>query len=72
VNSPAAKRFGAILDLLVNLVGDGKRKRAIGHEAMGLVLLVDSLLDDYTASWRTKFADAFDSFRLSMSEAKNA
>jgi hypothetical protein len=68
-NSPAAKRFGSILDLLTSLLGDGKRKKVIGHEAMGLVLLVDPLLDDYTASWRTNFADAFDSFRLSLAEA---
>jgi hypothetical protein len=68
-NSPSAKRFAGILDLLTSLLGDGKRKKVIGHEAMGLVLLVDSLLEDYTASWRPSFADAFDSFRLSVSEA---
>jgi Protein of unknown function DUF262/HNH endonuclease len=68
-NSQLAKRFVTILDLLTTLLGDGKRKKVGGHEAIGLVLLVDSLLDDYTASWRAPFADAFDSFRLSVGEA---
>ncbi len=68
-HSPSAKRLNAIFDLLTSLLGDGKRKKVIGHEAIALVLLADSLVDDYTASWRTKFADAFDSFRLSLSEA---
>jgi hypothetical protein len=69
VHSPSAKRLNVIFDLLTDLLGDGKRKKVIGHEAMGLVLLTDSLLDDYTASWRTGFANAFDSFRLGLSEA---
>ncbi len=69
MHSASAKRLNMIFDLLTSLLGDGKRKKVIGHEAIGLVLLADSLLDDYTASWRTKFADAFDSFRLSLSEA---
>lgn len=68
-SSAPAKRLTSILDLLTGLLGDGKRKKVIGHEAMGIVLLVDSLIDEYTASWRTHFADAFDSFRLSVSEA---
>ena len=68
-NSQLARRFVTLLDLLTSLLGDGKRKRVIGHEAIGLVLLADTLLDDYTASWRTPFADSFDSFRLSISEA---
>ncbi len=64
-----AKRFGEILTLLTSLLGDGKRKKVIGHEAMGLVLLVDSLLDDYTRSWTTQLASAFDAFRSNMANA---
>jgi hypothetical protein len=68
-NSADAKRFSQILDMLINLLGDGKRKKIRGHEAMGLVLLVDSLLDDYTKSWQKDFTDAFDNFRLKVAEA---
>jgi hypothetical protein len=58
-----AKRFSEILDALATLLRDGKRKKVIRHEAVSLVLLVDSLFDDYTKSWTTKFAGAFDKFR---------
>jgi hypothetical protein len=64
--TPEAKRFSIILDTLTHLLGDGKRKKVVGHEAMGLILLVDSLLDDYTKSWTSKFAEAFDAFRLNV------
>lgn len=68
-NSPDAKRFFQILDTLTHLLGDGKRKKIRGHEAIGLVLLVDSLWDDYTKSWQKEFADAFDKFRLKVAKA---
>ena len=60
------KRFNQILDELTHILGDGRRKRVVGHEAMSLVLLVDSLLGDYTAAWRGKLAAAFDKFRLNL------
>ena len=68
-NSDDAKRFSQILDVLTDLLGDGKRNKIRGHEAIGLVLLVDSLLDDYTRSWQKDFADAFDSFRTKVGDA---
>ena len=64
-----AKRFSQLLDTLTQLLGDGKRKKIRGHEAIGLVLLVDTLLDDYTRSWHKDFADAFDSFRSKVATA---
>lgn len=67
--SREARRFGEILNLLTPLLGDGRRKKVIGHEAIGLVLLVDSLLDDYTLSWKNELASAFDTFRSNMAKA---
>src|SRR5205823_672564 len=67
--SPEAKRVLQILDLLTQLLGDGKRKKVRGHEMFGLVLLVDSLLDDYTRSWTADFAKAFDKFREEVAKA---
>jgi len=64
LNSPETKRFATILDVLTQRLGDGKRKKIIAHEAMGLILLVDSLLDDYTKSWVDGLAAAFDNFKL--------
>jgi hypothetical protein len=42
---------------------DQKRSKVIGHEAIHLVLLVDTLMDDYSCTWEGNFAAAFDSFR---------
>ena len=71
VNSGNAKRLGEVLDKLMNLLPDHqKRKKIVGHEAIHLVLLVDALLDDYTRSWESEFASAFDVFREQFALAK--
>jgi hypothetical protein len=63
LSSEDAKRFENILNILTEALRDNKRKKIQGHEAKSLVLLVDSLLDDYTQSWRGNLAPAFDHFR---------
>jgi hypothetical protein len=50
-NSPDAKRLFEIFDKLTQLLRDQKRSRIIGHEAIHLVLLVDTLFDDYARTW---------------------
>jgi hypothetical protein len=62
-NSADAKRLFDIFDKLALLLRDQKRSKIIGHEAIHLVLLVDTLSDDYTRSWEGHFASAFDDFR---------
>ena len=69
-NSPNARRLVEILDRITLLLGDQKRSKIIGHEAIHLTLLVDSLLDDYTRSWEANFASAFDQFRTNLGQAK--
>ncbi len=71
VAAPDIKRFGQVLDELIHLLGDGKRKKIVGHEAMSLVLLVDSLLENYTPAWRDGFATAFDMFRVNLAKGAN-
>jgi len=44
----------------------------IGHEAISLVLLVDSLWDDYTKSWDDKLAVAFDAFQAHVAHATSS
>lgn len=61
--SADAKRLFEIFDRISQLLKDQKRSKIIGHEAIHLVLLVDTLLDDYTRSWEGSFAQAFDNFR---------
>ena len=62
-------RLISILDKLDSLLGDGKRPKPRAHDAIHLVLLVDSLWDDYTRSWESKLSDAFDRFTSSLAEA---
>lgn len=72
IQSDEAKRFREILKLLTQSLSDGNRPKVIGHEAIHLVLLVDSLLDDYTRSWVDKFAAAFDKFREGLALGKKS
>lgn len=65
-----ARRLLYILDKIVELLRDQKRSKIIGHEAIHLVLLVDSLSDDYTRSWEKHFASAFDDFREQFAKGK--
>lgn len=67
---PEARRIREVLDLLCELLGDGKRSKVVRHEAIHLALLVDSLLDDYTRGWTQHFAAAFDHFRAQVAKAK--
>lgn len=65
-----ARRLFEVLDKICQLLNDQKRPKIIGHEAIHLVLLVDTLLDDYTRSWEAGFAVAFDQFRAKLAQAK--
>lgn len=68
--SAEAKRFKEILDLLRSLLSDGKRPKVIKHEAIHLMLLVDSLLHDYTRAWTSKLSDGFDEFKKQLALSK--
>lgn len=70
LESPESRRLQEIMSLLTQLFADKKRPKIIGHEAIHLVLLVDTLLDDYTRSWTKTFAIAFDIFRNELAQAK--
>lgn len=71
-NSPDARRLNEILDLLTVLFSDRKRRPLKAHEAIHLVLLADSLIDDYPPIWRDRFASAFDEFMQKLAEGKRA
>lgn len=67
--SAEAKRLYEVLDKITLLLRDQKRKKLQAHEAIHLVLLVDSLWEDYTRSWEASFGDAFDAFRKALTAA---
>ncbi len=69
-SSHEARRFVDILDMLTRLLDDKKRKKLVGYEAIDLMLLVDTLLDDYTRSWEAKLAEGFEQFRFDLAKDK--
>lgn len=69
-NSTSARRLVDVLDKINFLLRDRKRPKVIGHEAIHLVLLTDTLLDEYTRSWESNFSTAFDQFRAALTKAK--
>jgi hypothetical protein len=65
-----AKRLIALFDKLDSLLGTGHHPKIRAHDAIHLVLLVDTLWDEYTRSWETTLPQALDKFSLSLAKAK--
>ncbi len=65
-----AKRFVAILDKLSYLFQGRQGPKLHGHDAIHLILLADSLWDDYAPSWMDKLPAAFEKFQERLTEAK--
>jgi len=63
------QRLVTILDKLYYLLGTGKRPKLRGH--VHLVLLVDTLWDEYTRSWEATLPPALDQFSAALAEAKD-
>lgn len=66
--SALCNRITTILDKLLSLLGDGKR-RLKGHEAIHLVLFLDSIWKDYTRSWESRLAAAHATFAGLLTQA---
>ena len=56
-------RFDKILNLALECFNGYSGKKLSDHEVIHLVLLLDSLYDDYTKGWKDNFIQAFDDFR---------
>ena len=70
ITSPRVERFSKILDLAVELFHSQTSPKLLGYEAIHVVLLIDSLLDEYTTSWKVNFIAAYDSFKQQTAIAK--
>ncbi|MGD9537471.1 MAG: HNH endonuclease family protein [Alphaproteobacteria bacterium] len=69
-SSSDAKRLVSILDKLQTLLSTGARPKLRNHDAIHLVLLVDTLWDDYTRSWESALPAALDKFSAALASAK--
>ena len=65
-----AKRLVCVMDKAVEMLGDKKRPSIKAHEAIHLILLMDSIWDDYTRAWEAKLPDALDRFNEAFASAK--
>ena len=63
-------RFKRILDRLAALLGDGARPPLKKHDAIHLILLADSLWDNYTHQWEGKLAEAYDAFADKLAQTR--
>ena len=68
-SSPECRRLRSILDFLATTFRDWKGPRLVAHNAIHLVLLVDSLLDDYTNLWKPVLMNAQEQFAQLHAEA---
>jgi hypothetical protein len=68
--SPEAHRLVEILDKVSALLAAGDRPKLKGHDAIHLVLLVDTLWDEYTRSWEKALPAALDRFLAGLAKAK--
>jgi hypothetical protein len=69
-NGEDAQRFVAILDRLEELLAAPGRPRLKGHDAIHLVLLADSLWDDYAPVWEDRLPEALDQFLKQLAGGK--
>jgi hypothetical protein len=69
-SSSEATRLVDILDKINALLAAGDRPKLKGHDAIHLVLLVDTLWDDYTRSWEKSLPTALDRFLAGLASAK--
>ena len=63
VHQSMVSRFRKVLDIAVNIFAGYNGQKLKVHEAIHIVLLINSLLDDYSREWQNKFITAFDTFR---------
>ena len=70
VNSELVTRLSKVLDLAVQLFAGQVSPKLKGYEAIHIVLLLDSFLDDYTKGWHTNFIRAYDSFKTKSAHDK--
>lgn len=68
--SPDAVRFIEILTKLEQLLGGGTLPKLRAHDVIHLILLIDTLWDDYTRSWESKLVPALDRFLAALAKAK--
>ncbi len=71
LRSNSVNRFRSVLDKAYLLLCNKGVKKLKAHEAIHIILLIDSLTQDYSPSWEPSFVIAFEEFRKQTVIAKN-
>ena len=67
--APECERLRRILDLVTDKLGNWNGPKLQAHNAIHLVLFLDSIWDDYTRSWEATLADAQKKFSEVLAQA---
>ena len=70
MTAPGVTRLSQVLDLAGQLFAGQTAPRLKAYEAIHIVLLLDSMLGDYTKGWHANFISAYDDFKAKVAHAK--
>ena len=71
-SNPNCRRLLEIIRKLEGLLANWSGPRLYGHNAIALILFVDSIWDDYTRNWESSFQNALDQFFTLYEVGRNA
>ena len=69
LDGESARKLKRVLDKLVSAFESPPKKKLVGHEAIHLALLMDSLTDGYARGWESALYPQFTEFRKRVAEA---
>ncbi|MGN6605036.1 MAG: HNH endonuclease family protein [Ginsengibacter sp.] len=72
ISNPQVQRFAKVLNVAAEIFEGYKGPKLRVHEAIHVLLLIESLIDDYTKNWQYLFTYAFDNFRNNSAIDKKA
>lgn len=70
LDDPRVQHLTRVLDKAVEIFANQMAPKFRGHEAIHIVLLIDSLLREYSDSWISRFHAAYDDFKLRAAQDK--
>lgn len=73
LHSKECQRFDKLIDLAFNIFNTFKNMKPLkGYEVIHTMLLINALLDDYTPSWKERFNDVFEGFRMEVAKSNKS
>ena len=70
INSNIAQRISKVLDIAYQLFLSQTTPKMKGHEVIHVLLLIDTLVQNYANGWQSSFVNAYDKFKTNAANAK--